>query len=237
MSNSIQASSGPNDLFDIRLVNHESPWPWSDTTQRLSNYEMIWIQQGAASLDLNLNRFEADGNTLWLLAPGQIRRLKFFPSGKSVYFRLPTDLFYQLSSEIRFPTITRDFHHLSRPLEIQLSVNLINDLREIFSRMFREFTDNYDSRNEVLYGLLKIFMLYLARNIKILNPAPLSRDTELARRFMALVSDNFTTKKMVSDYANKLLVTPNYLNQIVKRVSGFPASHHIQQYLIMEAKR
>ena len=238
MSNSIHAPSGQKHLFDIRLVNQENPWPWSDTTQRLSNYEMIWIEHGAVSLDLNLNRFEQDRNTIWLLAPGQIRRLKFFPFSKSVYFRFPTDLFYQLSSEIRFPTITRDFHHLSRPLEIQLPDNVTEDLREIFSKMFREFSGNCDSRNDVLYGWLKIFMLYIARNINIhQDPTPLSRDTELARHFMELVSKNFTTKKMVSDYADKLLVTPNYLNQIVKRISGFPASHHIQQYLIMEAKR
>jgi AraC family transcriptional activator of pobA len=237
MSKSIQAPSGQKHLFDIRLVNQENPWPWCDTTQRLSNYEMIWIEHGAVSLDLNLNRFEPDGNTIWLLAPGQIRRLKFCPSSKSVYFRFPTELFYQLSSEIRFPTITRDFHHLSRPMEIQLTDNVINDLKVIFSKMFREFSDNDDTTNDVLYGWLKIFMLYLARNVKIQTSTPLSRDTELARRFMELVSKNFTTKKMVSDYADNLLVTPNYLNQIVKRVSGFPASHHIQQYLILEAKR
>jgi YesN/AraC family two-component response regulator len=64
-----------------------------------------------------------------------------------------------------------------------------------------------------------------------------SRDTELACKFMELVSRAYATKKMVADYASELMVTPNYLNQIVKRVSGFPASHHIQQYLIMEAKR
>jgi YesN/AraC family two-component response regulator len=54
---------------------------------------------------------------------------------------------------------------------------------------------------------------------------------------MELVSRTSRTKKMVADYASELMVTPNYLNQIVKRVSGFPASHHIQQYLIIEAKR
>ena len=42
---------------------------------------------------------------------------------------------------------------------------------------------------------------------------------------------------MVSDYAGQLCVTPNYLNRTVKKVTGFTASHHIQQQIILEAKR
>ena len=42
---------------------------------------------------------------------------------------------------------------------------------------------------------------------------------------------------MVIDYASQLYVTPNYLNRIVKKITGFTASHHIQQQIILEAKR
>lgn len=43
--------------------------------------------------------------------------------------------------------------------------------------------------------------------------------------------------KKVSDYAAALGAAPNYLNVRVKRVSGFTASHHIQQRILQEAKR
>jgi AraC-like DNA-binding protein len=42
---------------------------------------------------------------------------------------------------------------------------------------------------------------------------------------------------MVSDYADDLCVTPNYLNRTVKKTTGYTASHHIQQQIILEAKR
>jgi AraC family transcriptional activator of pobA len=44
-------------------------------------------------------------------------------------------------------------------------------------------------------------------------------------------------KKMVSAYARDLHVTANYLNETVKKASGSPASYHIQQRIILEAKR
>jgi AraC-like DNA-binding protein len=43
--------------------------------------------------------------------------------------------------------------------------------------------------------------------------------------------------KMVAEYAEELSVSPNHLNEIVKKVSGFPASHHIRQRVLLEAKR
>lgn len=233
-----QASPVAKHPFDIQLVNQENPWPLNDTTHRLNNYEMIWLEDGAMSIDVNLKTFETKKKTISLLAPGQIRKLKFSNLVKAVYFQLPSDFFYQLSSQIRFPTISQDFHHLGRLWQIQLTDSAQDELKEVFSKMYNEFLGSHESRNQLLNGWLKIFLLYVARNISSPEEAGhTSRDTELARRFMELVSKDFITKKMVSEYAGELLVTPNYLNQIVKRVSGFPASHHIQQYVIMEAKR
>ena len=54
---------------------------------------------------------------------------------------------------------------------------------------------------------------------------------------MLLVNKNFIQNKMVNDYASDLFVTPNYLNSVVKKVTGYSASYHIQQRIILEAKR
>jgi AraC-like DNA-binding protein len=42
---------------------------------------------------------------------------------------------------------------------------------------------------------------------------------------------------MVNDYADKLAVTPDYLNKTVKSITGKSAKEHIQSKLIVEAKR
>jgi AraC-like DNA-binding protein len=60
---------------------------------------------------------------------------------------------------------------------------------------------------------------------------------ELAKRFLALLDKQYRQKRMVTEYAEELAVTPNHLNDVVKKVTGFTASHQIQQRIIMEAKR
>jgi AraC-like DNA-binding protein len=54
---------------------------------------------------------------------------------------------------------------------------------------------------------------------------------------MELLDKNFKEKKMVAEYAAELLVTPNYLNRIVKKNTGFSAGHQIRQRVVLEAKR
>ena len=52
-----------------------------------------------------------------------------------------------------------------------------------------------------------------------------------------MVDQNFVEKKMVNDYASDLFVSPNYLSSVVKKGTGYSASYHIQQRIILEAKR
>jgi len=48
---------------------------------------------------------------------------------------------------------------------------------------------------------------------------------------------HFKNEKMVSGYAGMLMVTPNYLNEIIKKTTGFSAGYHIRQRVVLEAKR
>lgn len=40
----------------------------------------------------------------------------------------------------------------------------------------------------------------------------------------------------MNEYAELLHVHPNYLNDVVKEITGYPASHFVQKQLIQEAK-
>lgn len=56
-------------------------------------------------------------------------------------------------------------------------------------------------------------------------------------QFKQLVQSKYKELKQVKDYASQLNITPLYLNEIVKQITGFPVSYWIQQTIILEAKR
>jgi len=56
-------------------------------------------------------------------------------------------------------------------------------------------------------------------------------------QFKQLVQSKYKELKQVKDYASLLNISPLYLNEIVKQITGFPVSYWIQQTIILEAKR
>jgi AraC family transcriptional regulator, transcriptional activator of pobA len=63
------------------------------------------------------------------------------------------------------------------------------------------------------------------------------RKIELAKRFKRMVRDHYQELKKPSDYADLMSLSINYLNDTVKSVTGFNASHFIQQEMLREAQR
>src|SRR5882757_4598377 len=64
-----------------------------------------------------------------------------------------------------------------------------------------------------------------------------SHRMSLFDRFYAKLDKQFKTMRQVAEYASELSVSPSYLTDVVKQVTGYSASYHIQQRTVQEAKR
>jgi len=65
----------------------------------------------------------------------------------------------------------------------------------------------------------------------------LSRFEMVTKTFRKLLERHYTTAKRPADYARLLNISVPYLNECVKNATGFAVSHHIQQRVVLEAKR
>ncbi|GAB4016334.1 helix-turn-helix domain-containing protein [Spirosoma koreense] len=65
----------------------------------------------------------------------------------------------------------------------------------------------------------------------------LPRFERITKAFKALLERNYTTAKRPTDYARKLAISTAYLNECVKNTTGHSVSYHIQQRVLLEAKR
>ena len=112
------------------------------------------------------------------------------------------------------------------------------EMEDIAAKMMKEYSNYFLLRSQILRGYLKIFLIYLTRQFEVNTEEELqSRNIDLVKRFLSLIEKSYISKRMVTEYADQLIVTPNYLNEVVKKVTGHPASHHIQQRIVLEAKR
>jgi AraC family transcriptional regulator, transcriptional activator of pobA len=224
--------------FIVSALETSLPALQCDDGTRLTQVEIIWIQNGSGELTADFNTVAFAGNVIFCLAPGLCRTLT--PHGRltGYYLSLSRD-FLKLSEGQADLSILSAQHALgNKVLTLRPDAGLAIEMQDVIEKMLREYNNYLMLRAEILKSLVRILGIYLTRNTpQDLAMAVNSRDVDMVRKFMVLVEQHYATKKKVSEYADDLCVTPNYLNQRVKRVSGFPASYHIQQQIVLEAKR
>lgn len=77
----------------------------------------------------------------------------------------------------------------------------------------------------------------LLRCASLRGPAPATAVSgSLLARFRQLLEQRFRTCKSVTSYAHELCVTPNHLSERIRQETGRPASEHIRQRVMQEAR-
>jgi len=206
--------------------------------ERLKQFEIIWIKTGTGNFHIDLFRYEVRDNTLYFLYPGQIF-LHDQTSGISGYRISCSKEFLRQPDESHILPLVMDFQYGNFNSQLmQVSKETEVEIERILRMMVWENSNFFQLKTELLRRLLKTFINYLSRRSEVKHTSDGSvNDVRLFSNFMELVSQDYLTKKAVADYADKLSVSPNYLSEVVKKVSRHSASYHIQQRLILEAKR
>lgn len=202
---------------------------------KINQFEILLLQKGKGNLQLDGQDYLLAENNIYCIFPGYYRKLQFAAGTEGYY----------ISFAIEFLRLSEGYSNSANWLEQYnnmasafIGKEMQPELEVVARKMKWEYTNLFDKRMELLKGLLNIFLIYFSRNLnKIPNNNVPNREKDLVNKFIGLLKKHFHTRKFVTDYASLLAVTPNYLNRTVKKVTGFPTSHHIQQQIILEAKR
>jgi AraC family transcriptional regulator, transcriptional activator of pobA len=201
-------------------------------------YEMIWLTKGSGKLYVDMQEYAVGNNTIFCVGPNQTHHFKSEGSMEGFVFSF-TDSFFRIN-EYDFDLAAQNafLQLFAESRTIKITDEEEEDFKVIILKMMKEFESQYTNRVELLKGYFKIFLLCLTRRLnENIQSAEKTREAELVKNFMELLDRHFKEKKMVTEYAAQLSVTPNYLNRVVKRNSGISAGHHIRQRVVLEAKR
>lgn len=201
-------------------------------------FEITWIIRGSGTHWVDLHQCEIEDNQVFCIKPRQLHKTHFIAEVEGFVISF-TDSFLNISNpEFDSAYQTRLSELFINANGILLKEEMLADMQEIVTKMMKEYDNIYLFKNEILKRYLKIFLIYLVRQFEENFDAVIqSRMTELVQNFMRLLDKHFREKKMVSEYAAELFVTPNYLNEIIKKQTGFSAGYHIRSRVALEAKR
>lgn len=203
-----------------------------------SYIEIIWITKGSGTLIMDMEKFTLQPDSIFCITPGQLHQLKQDEQTEGYVLSFTEAFLHMGEQEFDLTYNSGLFQAFSRSAGISLDTDIAGEMQEIVIKMQKESNNVYLFRTEMLRRYLKIFLIYITRQLQSpLQTIIQTRNLELAEKFKSLVEEHFKTHRKVADYAKLLAVTPNYLNEIIKKITGYPASHHIRQRIILEAKR
>jgi AraC-like DNA-binding protein len=211
---------------------HENKHASSD-----NQFVVIFITNGSGSFVIDLEKTTITENHLLVVKYRDYHKLRL-TSGLKGYLITFMPSFFDASDHGAESLYDSVYQMFAETRLISIDGGALADMRDIMEIMLKEFIKHNFYRSQILKRYFNVFLIHLSEQFKTLAEATRQpRNNEILYNFMSLLEKYFRVKKMVADYADMLSVTPNYLNEVIKKLTGISAGCHIRKRIALEAKR
>lgn len=212
----------------------------TNTNEPLNTYNILLNFGAPIIIRIDLLEYKIIKNQICFIKPGSFVEIVSFTDETHYYISF-NQAFYCLELHDKelscngllfgalptFPVLT------TNQIEAKENLDLINTL-------IKEFNQTDSNQGDMLKVLLKrliIICVRIAREQLFAFSNPIMEDTDIVRKFQALVEKHFREKHKVSDYAELLFKSPKTLSNVFKKLNGLSPLQIIQERIILEAKR
>ncbi|MHB9056135.1 MAG: AraC family transcriptional regulator [Paludibacteraceae bacterium] len=216
---------------------------YKDSTEkphRHDYYTILFIEKGEGTHFIDFMEYKLEDNTIYFILPGQMHQLVFTaePVGWLVTFTeeflIANSIPEKLINDIYL------FNDFGQSPPLPLNEKDLPIYKSLIEQMYHYSSSLETYTLEAVGAVVKLFLIQSNNHCtlrKTNNPQLIETGNHILRTFKHLLNEKYTQTHRVSDYADDLSVTADYLNKTVKNLTGKSAKDHIQSKLITEAKR
>jgi len=210
----------------------------SEEPHRHNFYTIIWVEKAFGEHRIDLRTYPLGEHTLFFIHPEQIHQLRTEGKPEGLVILFTRDFLVRNGIREQFIHELGLFRESGSESFLKLAEpnTALNDLASQLRQSFLS-TDAY--REDVFSACLKLFLIACHRLKTALVPPETAEANypETILKFKKLVELHYLELHKVSDYSKLLFISPNYLNEIIKKHTGRTAKEYIQNRLITEARR
>ncbi len=183
---------------------------------------------------VDFNEIELSEGMLYYILPGQVHHRIRNENSEGWFIAVDTSL---VSPECRNVFESGLWAHEPYTLR-KAQLKQYNELMVLLNEKYQEDFDNAFHKTAV-HSLLQSFLAITAGHFmdKDGTMTKVTRPVEITNQFKSLLAAEARSIKSPASYASRLNVTEGYLNESLKKTTGFTVSYWIQQEVILEAKR
>lgn len=218
------------DNLDINRVPDQPLLP--NHPIKIVGWTILFCLSGASEFSVNLSQFSVKFGDAIVMIPGSIIEFKSAsPDLKFFTIAFSTE-YYDTTSNIvphmqAVPVISLGNEKIKECLDIYFAIekHIHNGLGNYGKNIIKGYVDT----------LLSI-LISQWQNKYVISPRRMNRPAMIFQEYLQLVRENYSTKRLVSEYADMMCITPKYLSKVIKGQSGKNASEFIDEMVILEAK-
>ncbi|WP_159470097.1 AraC family transcriptional regulator [Dyadobacter sp. 3J3] len=202
---------------------------------RDDHYIFIFQQRGSGKMMIDFQEVIFEGYVIYCILPGQVHHSN--DAFDSEGWFIATDL---ATLDDTYRAIFEDY--MAHPEPVPLSLKMAEILDKSIGLLFDMLQNQEDLpfQQSALRSMIQVCAGGFAtvfQQHKQQHSQGNSRPVIISNAFRKMVLESFKTLKSPSEYAEILNITPSYLNEVVKNITGFSVSYWIQREVMMEAKR
>lgn len=197
-------------------------------------YLVFFVEKGSGIHNVDFTKYTVDDYQVYFVRPGQVHN--WLLNEDTIGFQL------MLSSEIVnvFSGLTAlSYFEQNVPSCLTLTENRFEELKNHLHDIELAIPENDLLTKEITLLHLHLLLKLLQKEYLIQFPEHDSstKPEKIIKQFNFLIDRFFNEESSVHFYADKLNITPNYLNILSQRYLKIPAGDVIKQRIILEAKR
>ena len=202
---------------------------------RMQEGRIAIITDGWARVLINLIEYVFRPNHISLIAPGSIIQIIETSQDFDAHMMAIEQNFLPIAGKEEF---FAHFLQRKRNLLLPLTSDEQKQIENFVTVMWSVLQEPV-FRKEVIQHLLAGLLYnieYIAKGKGQAEHTPLTRQNDIFQRFISLVNTYSKTERNVNFYADKLCLTPRYLNTVIRQASQQTIMDWINQSIILEAK-
>lgn len=211
-----------------------------DEPHRHHYYTVIWSFTATGKHFIDFKEYDILPNQIFFVSPSQVHQVITDPDPTGYVILFSSEFLEQNSIRPDFISNLKLFQKSDETPPLPIHEQMADALKLFAAKMYNEFHSANEMRYETIGAYLKLFLiecnghcsLHPQQNVQFVEVGK-----SIVKHFKENVETHFRSLHQVQEYAEKLNVSPNYLNEIIKSSVHVSAKEYIQNRIALEAKR
>lgn len=224
------------DTFSLSVIDFEKACVVNHP-EKIDAYNIFWIKEGKGTYHIDFEEFSFNGNVLFFLSPGQVFTVDTEEIKEAYRLTFVRDFYCIQTHDKEISCNGVLFNNIYETPFIELEEKESKKLNFILSELTDEFKLNEAAQYDMLQSYLKQFIIHSVRVRKDRHIIKDDIESKLFKDFSTLVEFNFTKLHSVTDYAERLGVSPKSISKHFQKIGTQTPSDFIKNRIVLEAKR